>query len=203
MDAGIGQGGASSSAIGGSASGAKSSGGSTSSATVVKTREPQIHRSQALSCVGVFAPSEPTGQSGSCKKHADCNQRKGGFCVLPDAGYGRAAGNYYCVYEGCAADADCGTDKVCFCSPNNVPRCSYAGNCRTDADCGGGAYGYCSPSNGYDCTGIYRSYSGHYCHTPKDTCIDDSDCTGKNTCDYDPIDGRWECKPVNVTCAIG
>lgn len=46
-------------------------------------------------------------------------------------------------------------------------------------------------------------YSGYYCHTTKDTCLDDGDCTGKEYCDHHVIDGRWECKAPNMTCAIG
>lgn len=109
---------------------------------------------------------------------------------------------YYCTHDECATDADCDPGKVCFCGDGNAPACFSLGNCRTDADCGGGASSFCSPAYGFDCGG-HHQYSAYYCHTPKDTCIDDGDCTGKEYCDYDVIDGRWECKAPNMTCAIG
>jgi hypothetical protein len=71
-----------------------------------------------------------------------------------------------------------------------------------DADCGGGAYSYCSQGYGWDC-GSYRPLGDYYCHTPQDTCMDDSDCTGQDFCNYDVVDGRWECKTPNLGCMIG
>jgi hypothetical protein len=121
---------------------------------------------------------------------------------MASVGISKAMRSHYCVYDNCATDADCDPGKVCFCSPNDSAQCFSAGNCRTDADCGGGATGFCSPSYGSDCSG-YHWYSGYYCHTPKDTCIEDSDCTGKDFCSYDVVDGRWECTPPNMMCAIG
>jgi hypothetical protein len=63
-----------------------------------------------------------------------------------------------------------------------------AGNCRVDADCGAG--GYCSPTFG-SC-GSFFGVVGYYCHTPKDKCVDDSDCP-PGDCRYDPIGGSWAC----------
>jgi hypothetical protein len=65
------------------------------------------------------------------------------------------------------------------------------GNCRIDADCGAG--GYCSPSAGSDsCGGL----GGYYCHTPKDSCINDTDCSSNNpgqVCTFSTTDAHWEC----------
>jgi hypothetical protein len=35
---------------------------------------------------------------------------------------------------------------------------------------------------------------GYFCHSPCDTCVDDSDCGGKGTYNYDLLDHRWECE---------
>jgi hypothetical protein len=186
--------------------GSKGSGGSSGgqSGTIVSPRVPAVHRAQANSCVGVFAPAEPVdpNSGSSCKKHADCTQGKNGRCITDPVGMGRAAKMYYCAYDSCATDADCDPGKVCYCTAGDAAHCFYAGNCRTDADCGGGATSYCSPAYGNDCGG-YHWYSSYYCHTTRDTCIDDSDCTGKNFCDYNVVSGRWECTAPNMSCAIG
>jgi hypothetical protein len=34
---------------------------------------------------------------------------------------------------------------------------------------------------------------GYFCHTPRDTCIDDSDCGGDGTCNYDTVNKVWSC----------
>jgi hypothetical protein len=68
-----------------------------------------------------------------------------------------------------------------------------AGNCQIDADCGDG--GYCSPTQG-DC-GSYSGIIGYYCHTPADTCVNDSECSdperGPGYCMYRPELGHWQC----------
>jgi hypothetical protein len=35
---------------------------------------------------------------------------------------------------------------------------------------------------------------GYFCHTLCDTCVDDSDCGGRGTCNYDSLDQRWKCE---------
>jgi hypothetical protein len=168
--------------------------------TVVSPRVPTAHRPEVASCVGVNAPPEPSNATyGTCKKHADCTQGKNGRCIH---GIGNGYNNYYCVYDSCGTDADCDAGKVCFCSPNDAARCLSVGNCRTDADCGGGSYSYCSPSTGMDCAG-YHTIDSYHCHTPQDTCLDNSDCTGTDYCNFDPYDGRWKCQIPNMMCAIG
>jgi hypothetical protein len=61
-----------------------------------------------------------------------------------------------------------------------------------DADCGPG--GSCSPGGFSDfCfTPVY------FCHTTKDTCVDNSDCPRSGTgypqsCNYDPANGHFAC----------
>jgi len=62
-----------------------------------------------------------------------------------------------------------------------------------DADCGAG--GWCSPTYDFSC-GSFFGFIGYYCHTPSDTCLDDSDCgTGSPpaSCRYNPTVGAWAC----------
>jgi hypothetical protein len=75
---------------------------------------------------------------------------------------------------------------------NSVSNVCKQGNCRTDADCGAG--GYCSPSLG--ACGNYGGVIGYYCHTKRDACVDDADCTksgGTGDCRFDQVTGAWAC----------
>jgi hypothetical protein len=197
-----------SSSLGGSKSSGGSSGGKT--ATVVPPREPTSHRPKAPSCV-FLRRAEPINATdagvvpdGNCKKHADCVTRPNGECVnISDFGLGRRMPPYYsCIYTLCGTDADCTENELCDCRDGQPGTCVGRGNCRVDDDCGGGATSYCSRAYGYDCGG-YHALGSYYCHTPKDTCITDADCTGKDYCDYEVITGRWECKSPNLSCVIG
>lgn len=185
---------------GGSTSIATSSTGGTSApASTIAPREPTTHRAQASSCLGVNSPPEPVNTGTSCKKHADCTAGVNGKCVN---GIGMAWSITWCVYDQCATDENCTAGKVCFCTSTSAARCLSVGNCRTDADCGTGPYAYCSASMGMDCGGIH-SVDGYHCHTPQDSCIDNSDCTGNQYCDFNDYEGRWKCTAPNMTCVIG
>lgn len=169
--------------------------------TTTFTRSPADHRPVASSCVGVHAPPEPvflTYTTGSCTRHADCTAGTNGKCIN---GIGSAYNHYFCVYDDCATDADCDAGSVCYCTASTSARCLSTGNCLVDGNCGG-SNRYCSPSMGMDCDG-YHSVDGYYCHTSTDSCIDDSDCTGTDYCNYDVYKGRWQCTPINTQCAIG
>lgn len=176
-------------------------GGSTSTPVVV-AGAPAVHRSDALSCVGVFAPGEPpstlTLDTAGCTKHSDCTAGANGKCA--SLGGGRAY--YSCNYDACATDADCDAGMVCSCSSDAPATCLRVGNCRTDADCGNGPYSYCSPSASWDCGG-YRPIDGYHCHTALDTCFNDSDCTGSDYCNFDDYSARWKCTATNDTCVVG
>lgn len=193
--------------LGGSKSSGGSSGGKT--ATVIPPREPTSHRPKAPSCVFVRR-AEPVNTTdagvlnGNCKTHADCVTRPNGECVnVSDTGVGRYMPVYYsCIYTLCATDADCTESELCDCRDGERGTCVGRGNCRVDADCGGGPTSYCSRAYNYDCGG-HHSPGSYYCHTPKDTCITDADCTGQDYCDYEVITGRWECKSPNMGCVIG
>jgi hypothetical protein len=181
------------------------SGGSHTGGTIspIAPRVPAFHRAEAASCVGVHSPSEPNpayvSSEGLCMHHADCTQGVNGRCV---SGIGYAANRYYCVYDTCATDADCDVGKVCHCDASTPARCLSVGDCRVDADCGSGSRSYCSPSMGADCSGSH-TVDSYRCHTEADSCIDDSDCTGGDYCDFNDYSGRWVCTAKNMTCAIG
>jgi hypothetical protein len=183
--------------------GSVSVGGKTSSPVVV-AGAPAVHRSKALSCVGVFSPGDPpstlTLDTASCTKHSDCTAGLNGKCAA--TGIGMAGGYYSCNYDECATDADCDAGMVCECSASAAARCLSNGNCRTDADCGNGPYSYCSPSSSWDCGG-YRPFDGYHCHTASDTCFGDSDCTGSDYCNFDVYAGFWKCTATDKTCVIG
>lgn len=174
-------------------------------------RAPALHRAQATACddtrpyYDAGAPvvdGAVTGGFVSCHTHQDCTSGLNGRCV------GNGHDGWRCDYDECLTDSDCTGDAgagrmVCACSSgfrsdNNV---CLAGNCRTDADCG--ANGYCSPTLG-DCGkyGGLTAYSGYYCHTAADECVDDADCGGDGSygtpyCAYSPITGHWACSSTN------
>jgi hypothetical protein len=134
------------------------------------------------------------GLSSGCVQDSDCSRGTRGRCLsaspVPCA--------FGCFYDTCASDSDCGADRACECRPSAsspLPNwCVTSSNCRVDADCGTG--GYCSPSlrcNGSLDSGSLPGCVGYFCHTPQDSCTDDSDCTGDDTCNYDGANKRWSC----------
>jgi len=175
--------------------------GGNSTITIVGTRVPAIHRTQAQSCDGVNAPLEPTNLSAStqCSKHAECTDGVNGKCITGIGMMGRIAS---CTYDLCATDADCDPGKVCYCTASTAARCLMVGNCQIDSDWSSTGNSYCSPSMGSDCGGVH-SVDSYYCHTAADTCLDNTDCDGSAYCNYSIYNGRWECTSINNSCAIG
>jgi len=102
-----------------------------------------------------------------------------------------------CAYDQCSGDSACPKGETCAC--HDTPLASggnqcLPSNCRVDGDCGAG--GYCSPSADGGCGQL----TGYYCHTPSDTCVNDSDCTAPHSCVYDRKAGHWVCKEIPL-CA--
>ena len=136
--------------------------------------------------------------SSSCSSDSDCiDAGANGRCVewLGPAGCS-------CSYDSCAGDTDCPRGQTCAChgSPYMFGSGNWCvpGNCQVDGDCGTG--GYCSPTPGLPCNmngrDLYCQGLGYYCHTPKDECVDDSDCQGVGSpgCLYDQSAGYWKCE---------
>jgi hypothetical protein len=118
----------------------------------------------------------------------------------------------------CPGDVPCACRSTSSDSAPNV--CATASNCRVDADCG--AAGFCSPSlvnnpcqcfsesfcapgsSGCTATGVDGATKqvrcscggncghGYFCHTPTDSCLDDSDCAG-GICTFDLNSQVWLC----------
>ncbi|HKP57311.1 MAG TPA: hypothetical protein VJV78_11355 [Polyangiales bacterium] len=151
-------------------------------------RTPAKHRAAAEMCDRErSASSEPSPQpSTGCTSDAECTQGTNGRCGPNNRGVRS------CNYDQCFADGECTKGGPCVCAPggqgNNV---CFMGNCQTDADCG--ANGYCSPSFG-SC-GNYAGVVAYYCHSCKDECVDDADCSsqGGGYCAYEPTAGYWKC----------
>jgi hypothetical protein len=161
-------------------------------ATVV-VRVPVNHRPAGSICpmqrgVGTTC-TQPNCAPGNCTSDADCTQGKNGRCLAQGP-----AISYQCSYDQCFADTDCAASAPCLCRSSaadpepNV--CATGSDCRVDSDCG--PNGYCSPS---DCGYGLGTY---FCHTPADTCVDDSDCGGTTSnmrCLFDTTAKHWACGP--------
>jgi hypothetical protein len=153
-----------------------------------------------------------------CAGDADCTAGTNGRCFL-NGGPVTDCGTR-CSYDACAQDSDCPSNQPCACRASATDTaantCLTGGNCRVDDDCGAG--GYCSPSqvnNFCFCpsTALCQDGSGscsagnqpvpcacgdacghaYFCHTKRDSCVDDSDCTGGQTCNFDTVNGVWDC----------
>jgi hypothetical protein len=134
-----------------------------------------------------------------CTSDSACTAGSDGRCIESGGGIAYCT----CTYDTCTGDSACPSDQTCAC--HGAPYAGGAGNtcvpgnCRVDGDCGAG--GYCSPSYLEMSCG---ALAGYYCHTPKDQCVNDSDCTGSNgpgVCVYTATDGRWECQ-MQELCAL-
>jgi hypothetical protein len=152
---------------------------------------------------------------GNCSQDSDCTAGVNGRCLLANAPFLYVG----CTYDTCFSDSDCSPQEPCACrasaSSTIENYCLVGSNCRVDTDCGPG--GYCSPSQvsgGCDCLStalcgpdvhcwagdtpvpcVCGDSCGHgyFCHTPQDTCLDDSDCTNWGTCNYDWLNTTWSC----------
>lgn len=162
-----------------------------------KTTVPASHRAEAAVCPEQrSAGSGPQGSCGTdsppgCLSDADCTAGTNGRC-LPDWRFPCLAS---CSYDTCFSDSDCADNQPCQCrdsaSSTDPNVCASGGNCRVDTDCGPG--GYCSPGSSSQCL-CNRPCSGEYfCHTPNDTCLEDSDCGSQGNCIYDVVTKRWVC----------
>jgi hypothetical protein len=185
------------------------------------TRIPANHRATGSACPqargaglsdipGCTQVGSPAGCG--CTRDSDCPNGTNGRC-LSAAG---PAGSLYCSYDECSSDSDCSGNAPCGCRVSSASTaantCATESNCRVDADCGPG--GFCSPSQvnsicqcesasycppgeqpGVSCPG--NCGHGYFCHTPKDSCLDDSDC-GTGTCSFDMTSQAWLCVSICI-----
>lgn len=162
---------------------------------------PDQHRPNNLQCTepapqGNISCSGdcPTGSNFECTSDSDCAATGlNGRCVNG----GGPAGSY-CTHDSCTVDTDCPSGETCAChgSPytDRAGSACVPGNCRVDADCPPG--GNCSPSAASTCRNATDVCLGYYCHTPKDLCINDSDCASHqfpSACIYSTSTGYWAC----------
>ena len=182
-------------------------------------RVPANHRTVAAACTEARGPGAVSGTANcpdipaTCGQDSDCTAGKSGRCVSDTHGCTTIG----CSYDGCSSDADCADNEACGCrmsATDSTPTICVSAECRADADCG--ASGFCSPSLVGDpcvyptqalCTpgegtcspgpclcGDGRGH-GYFCHTPNDTCLDDSDCetSSGSSCGFDRLEKRWTC----------
>jgi hypothetical protein len=161
---------------------------------------PDQHRPNSAQCAEPAPPGNidctsdcPTGSNFECASDNDCAATGvNGRCVN---GGGPAGSS--CTHDSCIVDTDCPTGRTCACHDSpytyRAGNTCVPGNCRVDADCGAG--GYCSPSAASTCSDAGNLCLGYYCHTPKDRCINDSDCASQplTACIYSTSAGYWAC----------
>ena len=176
-------------------------------------RTPKLHRASVTTCnvprpagsMIVPPPLDPTYAADiakpdhhDCLVDADCKNGKNGRCLVEEQSFrGAKVGTFaHCSYDACVADADCGSGNSCLCREAFGGRreniCVNA-RCSTDADCG--KAGACSPTvaiNEGGCRSEGLPFAALRCHTPKDECIDDSDCAG-GACAYSESKSHWVC----------
>jgi hypothetical protein len=176
---------------------------------------------RALGISGLGPSCSPdAGGSTTCWQDSDCKAGNNGRCYggwnrLPCASqcsYDSCSNDF-----DCPANQPCECRASDFDSTANT--CVAGSNCRVDSDCG--PCGYCSPSQvNVFCFcpstalckdgggGCYEGTStgwkevpcscgdacghGYFCHTPNDSCVDDSDCK-QGTCNFDTQEKRWSC----------
>jgi hypothetical protein len=158
---------------------------------------------------------------GQCGQDSDCTGGTNGRCLEPGPSVYTYCVYDTCFSDSdCPSNQPCGCRASA--SDNRANSCLTGSNCRIDTDCGLGGYcspsqvgnlcgcmstAFCKPDAGGACYvgGPGGSWTqvpcacgdscghGYFCHTPQDTCVDDSDCTGGNACNFDLPSQTWTC----------
>jgi hypothetical protein len=119
-----------------------------------------------------------------------------------------------CTTDECFSDDSCKSGQPCLCRADESSQtpnvCDTQSGCRVDADCGPG--GFCSPSLiGVFCVCMSPAYCdppcpgdgcacgdscehGYFCHAPRVTCLDDTDCKPGAFCAFDKVERRFSCQ---------
>jgi hypothetical protein len=167
-------------------------------------RPPTSHRATADACSRERGPgdADPYDADGGlpCTKDTDCTEGDNGRCMKnPYGGVGLIMIHTQCSYDACFADTDCGAGLACACGlaiGGLEPGSSREGNacvhadCHIDADCGPGNWCSLSWASQYCASEVP---DGYFCRTPRDTCVEDTDCDGLNHCAYSKELGHWAC----------
>ena len=184
-------------------------------------------RGPGISEVGSACAQNPTVTT-HCLQDSDCTGGTDGRCLAfggPACSYGCTYDE--CSSDAdCTSNVPC----ACRASDSDwtANTCATQSNCRIDTDCGPGGYcspsmvgsvcqcasqAFCQPGEGgcYEtapdgtttqvacfCTG--NCGHGYFCHTPKDSCVDDGDCAPGMTCNYDLTSQSWMCS--NDLCPL-
>jgi hypothetical protein len=125
----------------------------------------------------------------TCASDSDCPASEPCACR---ASASDSTPNACATGSNCRVDTDCG--PCGFCSPslvNNYCQCMSPDFCEPDS-------GSCSECDANGCTQVSCTCGGncghgYFCHTPQDTCVNDSDCPVGNTCNYYVPSGLWRC----------
>lgn len=163
----------------------------------IRESDGSVHRAGAQACSPANdrpACSDPGERGHGCKTDAECKDGPHARCVQDSGQIGQ-----YCRCDyACASDSDCKQGEVCVCGDalggNHHSQCVPA-KCKSDAECGDRTCGLSVYFNG--CSEAVTLA----CHTDKDTCKTDADCTNGEDCALNADSGAWTCQPVN--CAIG
>lgn len=169
-------------------------------------RVPALHRASGSACptargAGSVCTLDLGTGPNACLVDSDCTAGTNGRCFSPNGPGGVRCMPTACSYDDCSSDSDCPSRVPCLCrdsaADSNANLCVTGGNCAVDADCGPG--GYCSPG-GYD---DFCSTPVYFCHTPADTCIDNTDCAQSGSrpvlaCNYDLRSGHFACSEVCI-----
>jgi hypothetical protein len=152
-------------------------------------RVPALHRPGGAVCpprdlsddLCAFPTRNPDAPD-ACLSNADCVENgRSGYCTNTP---GMTA--CQCSYDFCTSDSEC-QGGACLCGSVFVGNVCAGGGCGVDADCGVG--GYCSP-NTPACGGL----GDFQCHTPRDQCVDDTDCSPPFFCGFDATLKAWRCQ---------
>jgi hypothetical protein len=173
--------------------------------------------------LSLSAPCAPdAGPQTQCWLDADCTAGTNGRCFGGGPMACMSSCSYdNCLSDSdCPSSVPC--DCRASASDTAANTCMTGSNCRVDADCGPGGYcspslvgvfcacvstAFCNPDAGGGCyegnsDGTWTQVPcacgdscghGYFCHTPQDTCLNDSDCSNGSTCDFDLPSQTWIC----------
>jgi hypothetical protein len=160
----------------------------------------------------------------ACMRDSDCVAGTNGRCLQalgPACGYYCSYDD--CTQDSdCTANAPCACRASS--SDTGPNTCATGSDCRVDADCGPGGFCspslvgspceciseiFCQADSGSSCSetgpdGVTKSVPcscdgncghGYFCHTPKDSCLNDGECAS-GTCNFDLKSKAWMCTGV-------